>query len=50
MSQGRQPPGSLNLVITEGGLATCAKVDGKAVRQTLRTNRSLAGWVFEGGS
>jgi hypothetical protein len=50
MSQRRQPPGPLNLVITEGGLATCAMVDGKAVRQTLRANRSLAGWVFGGRS
>jgi hypothetical protein len=50
MSQRRQLPGLLNLVITGGDLATCAKVDGQALQQTLRTNHPLAGWVFGGGS
>jgi hypothetical protein len=50
MSQPGQPPRQLNLVIIDSGLATCAKVDGQALRQTLRTSRWLAGWVFGGRS
>ena len=50
MSQRRQPPGPLDLVITEGGLAMCAKVDGQALQQTLRTNQPLAGRISGGGS
>jgi hypothetical protein len=50
MSQRRQPPGPLDLVITGGGLATRATVDGQALQQTLCTNQTLAGWMFGGGS
>jgi hypothetical protein len=50
MSQRRQPPGPLNLVITEGGLATRAKEYGQALQQTLCTNQSLTGRISGGGS